>query len=103
MHDVFIAAIHGRRMLRVTFTASADGAMRTRRCAPMDFGPSRRSKDQRDRYHFWDYDSPEGGHTLSLFPEQLTEVEVLPEEFDPAGFVTWAPNWFTPRDWGNYS
>lgn len=103
MHDEFIAAIHGRRMLRVTFTATGDGAVRTRRCAPMDFGPSRRSTDRRDRYHFWDYDSPDGSHTLSLFPEQIGMMEVMPDEFDPADFVTWNPDWFVPRDWGSFS
>ncbi|MGH2912463.1 MAG: hypothetical protein ACRDJ3_08305 [Solirubrobacteraceae bacterium] len=73
----------------------------------MDYGPSRRTKDQSDRYHFWDYDSdsPGGRHTLSLLPVQVISIDKTGERFDPAEFVTWGPpyDWFYPRDWGDFS
>lgn len=56
-----------------------------------------------DRFHLWDYKSDTGQHTLSLNPGQIRSIEVLPDTFDPAEFVTWKTNWIVPRDWGIYS
>ncbi len=80
--------------------------MLTRTCAPMDFGPSRRAKDQSDRYHFWDYDSDTQRHVLSLLPNQVESIQTTEHNFDPAEFITWdvkASPWFSTRDWGEYS
>ncbi len=92
----------------MTFVSKEDaGLYLTRTCAPMDYGPSRRTKDRSDRYHFWDYDSdsPGGRHTLSLLPGQVVSIEEADEHFNPAEFVTWDPpyDWFYPRDWGQFS
>ena len=35
--------------------------------------------------------------------EQVISIEVLPDTFDPAEFVTWDTNWIVKRDWGKYS
>lgn len=107
-HGEFISGIEGRTKVVLTFVSKEDfGLQLTRTCAPMDFGPSRRAKDQSDRYHFWDYDSDSlgGRHTLSLRPEQVVSIETTAEPFEPAEFVTWgAPyGWFWPRDWGEFS
>ena len=103
MKDKFIQAIHEKRKLKVTFFSKEDGTTLVRTCAPMDYGPSRRARRKNDRYHFWDYDSDTRRHTLSLNPEQVLEVEMLDEHFEPSEFVTWKPNWFIQRDWGEYS
>lgn len=72
-----------------------------RNCIPFDFGPSRRIKDGVDRYHFWDLDSEEGPHNLSLVAEDIVEIARLEIVFDPAQYVTWTPtNWIVARDWG---
>jgi hypothetical protein len=106
-HEVFISGIEDLEKLIVTFVSKEDADLQlTRSCAPMDFGPSRRTTDQSDRYHFWDYDSdsPTGPHTLSLLPAQVVSIAATDEDFDPAEFVTWSPiEWFYPRDWGAYS
>ncbi len=64
---------------------------------------SRRAKRKNDRFHLWDYDSDTRSHTLSLNPEQIIELVILNEHFDPAEFVTWSPNWFISRNWGTFS
>lgn len=103
-HDVFIAALEAQKKLRLTFFSKEDGHQLIRTCAPMDYGPSRRARDKSDRYHLWDYDSDEGRHTLSLLGDQISSIEALDEDFEPAEFVTWSPvEWFYPRDWGLYS
>jgi len=101
--STFLEALHSKRRLLVRFHSKEDGAVLTRTCAPMDYGPSSRGKDRSDRFHLWDFTSDTGAHTLSLRFDQLLSVALLAEGFDPALFVTWEPNWIIPRDWGDLS
>lgn len=106
MQQAFVAAIHSRHKVRLTFYSKEDGAQIVRTCAPMDYGPSRRASNKTDRFHLWDYDSDTKSHVLSLLPDQITSMEVLSATFDPAEFVTWnIANypWFVARNWGQYS
>lgn len=106
LNDKFIQAIRDKRKVRVTFYSKEDGGLLTRKCAPMDYGPSRRAKQQNDRFHLWDYESDTERHSLQLNPEQISKLEVLDEIFDPSEFITWDTTehpWFIPRDWGQYS
>lgn len=82
-HEVFISALELREKVRLTFFSKEDSQHLVRVCAPMDFGPSRRTHDQSDRYHFWDYDSDRGRHTLSLLSNQVIEIRAVGEP----GFV----------------
>lgn len=103
-HEVFVSAIHSRSKLRLTFFSKEDRAERIRICAPFDFGPLRRAKDQSDRYHFWNYDGDKKAHSLSISGEQVISMTTLEESFDPAEIVTWSPTaWRIPRDWGAHS
>ena len=103
MKDKFIAAIHSKSKIRVTFFSKEDRRNIVRLCAPMDFGPSRRAADKSDRFHMWDYESDKKNHTLSLIPNQVVSIDVLDQNFDPAEFITWSTDWFVQRDWGQYS
>lgn len=103
MKDAFLAAIHSMTKLAVTFHSKQDGMALRRVCAPMDFGPSRRARDQSDRFHLWDYESDEAPHVLSLRIEQVMGMETLVESFDPGEFVTWSPQWIVTRNWGTFS
>jgi hypothetical protein len=101
-HDDVIQAIHELHEVRVTWPSKDDGgAVQSRRCAPMDYGPGRRAHDQTPRYHFWDFESDSGtSHTLSLLASQITSVEVLDSTIDPSSFVTWDTKrspWFVTR------
>ena len=106
MKDEFIRAIHAKKKVRVTFFSREDHNVLIRKCAPMDFGPSRRTKVKNHRYHFWDYESDTKTHTLSLNPDQIQKIEVLDETFDPSEFITWNTKrlpWYVKRDWGTFS
>lgn len=106
-HDAVIQAIQDRLEVRVTWPSQEDGGViLRRRCAPMDYGPSRRAREQTSRYHFWDFESDSGSnHTLSLLAAQITSVELLDSTFDPSSFVTWdtaRSQWFISRtSWGD--
>lgn len=106
MKEDFIKAIQTKNKIRLTFFSKEDGGILVRTCAPMDYGPSRRTKEKNDRYHVWDYDSDQKKHTLGLNPEQIQKMEILDEQFDPAEFIDWDVQkspWFISRDWGDYS
>jgi hypothetical protein len=102
-HNVFIDGIINKSKVALDFFSKEDGQVLSRLCAPMDFGPSRRAKDKSDRYHFWDYESDTKNHVLSLLPEQVQSIEATDEQFEPEEFITWQPNWFFARDWGQFS
>lgn len=102
-YEIFLNAITEKQILRVTFNSKEKGEI-TRLCIPFDFWPSRNKlKENPDRYHFYDLDSPKGSHTLSILPEQIVLIEVTGEYFDPSDYVKRTPNWFVQRDWGEYS
>lgn len=99
----FLEGIHKKRYLSVDFIAKEDNLLRNRKCVPFDYGESRKYRDDKDRFHFLDLNSPDGKHNLSILPEQVKKVEILDESFDPADYVKWEPNWIVKRDWGVYS
>lgn len=103
MQEIFLQALREKRKIKVSFYSQEDGRVLVRTCAPMDYGPSRRTAVKNDRFHLWDYDSDTKEHVLSLNPGQVQDIEILNEHFEPAEFVTWKTSWFVPRDWGTYS
>lgn len=103
MEQEFIAAIHNKKKLEITYYAQKHDAYVTRVCAPMDIGPHQRYPEKGDYYHVWDYDGSKGPHPAPLSKESIKSITVLDESFDPADFVTWNTNWTVSRDWGAYS
>jgi len=104
--DDFIGAIQAKKKIRVEFYSKEDSGSLVRKCAPMDYGPSRGAEQKNDRFHMWDYESDKGPHTLSLNPNQIHKLEILDELFDPSEFITWDVKkspWFIKRNWGVYS
>lgn len=103
MKETFLKSILTKKKVMLTFYSKEDQQPLIRKCAPMDYGPSRRAKDKSDRFHLWDYESDKKNHVLSLLPSQIIEIRSLDESFEPSEFITWNCNWFYPRDWGEYS
>ncbi len=102
INELFLKAIYERRVVEIIFNSIEKGIIK-RKCIPYDYGPSRIYSDNRDRYHFYDLNSPEGKHNLAILPEQLLKIEMLNDVFEPSRYVTWRSRWFIPRDWGIYS
>jgi hypothetical protein len=101
-YDLFIQSIHEKRIINLTFNSQEKGTI-TRKCVSFDYGPSKRYKDDQDRYHLYDLDSPEGKHNLSILPSQIVILELSDELFEPGDYVKWTPAWIVSRDWGVYS
>jgi hypothetical protein len=102
-HKQFIEAINQKKKVCLRFYSKADSGVIDLVCAPMDYGPGAGIQDGVNRYWLWDYTSNGGSHTLSLLPEQVLDLRVLGEAFDPAQFDVKPPKWSIPRDWGSPS
>ncbi len=98
----FLEAINNKLILQITFDSKEKGIIK-RTCVPFDFGPSRKYKDGLDRYHFLDLDSPDGKHNLSILPDQVINMTLTNNNFNPSDYISWTPNWHISRDWGEFS
>lgn len=96
---IFIKAIHERKLVKIKANTFEKGIIE-RICVPFDFGPDRSKKI---KYQFKSLNSPDGSHNLPLFPEQLLNIEILDENFEPRDHIFWTPNWNIKRDWGEFS
>jgi PAS domain S-box-containing protein len=107
-HKQFIEAIEEKHKVSLRFHSKADNGAMDLVCAPMDYGPGAGIygpgggiPDGLIRYWLWDYKSNTGSHTLGLVPEQIVDLQVLGEVFDPAEFGVRPWQWSIPRDWGS--
>ncbi len=98
-HDVFIEALKCSQLVELTFNSKQKGTL-TRTCVPLDYGPWKRSSSSTDRYHFYSVSSPGGAHNLSIKPDQICDLIMTEDTFDPEEIVTWEPQWHVERDWG---
>jgi hypothetical protein len=99
-HAQFIEAIHAKKKVCVRFYSKADSGVIDLVCAPMDYGPGPGVQDGVNRYWLWDSTSNTGSPALGLRPEQILDVRVLGELFDPAGLGAPSSTWSISRDWG---
>jgi hypothetical protein len=105
-HQVFLDAIAGKRRLSVTFNSKKEGRELTRVCAPLDYGPLRGGLDQSPRYQLWNLEGRKKPLNVVLSADEILDIKVLDETFEPADIVTWAfkPGaWAIQRDWGDLS
>jgi hypothetical protein len=103
-HSQFIEALNEKKKVRVRFYSPADSGVVDRVCAPMDYGPGNAaSADGLHRYWLWDCAGTAGVADRGLLPEQVVELQVLGETFDPADFGDHAWPWAIARDWGSQS
>ena len=90
-HAQFLAAIQEKQKVRVRYYSIADSGVFDRVCAPMDYGPGRENTDGLNRYWHWDYASKTGLHAWGLLPQQIVDLQMLGEGFDPAPFSSEPP------------
>lgn len=102
-NDIFIKSINNKSLLRVEFNLVGKGVI-SRKCVPFDYGPNRKFKDGLDRFHLYDLDSTGKNHDLFINPNEVVNIELLTENFEPAKYVT-VPHkkWHIKRDWGELS
>lgn len=97
----FAEAIYNRKLVQLQFR-SKDSQVLVRKCVPLDLAPSRKGIIKLFKFHFWDLDS-KSPHVLSIEPNQIIELNVTEEHFQPEQIVTWNTStspWCLKRDWG---
>ena len=102
-HKQYIEAINQKKKVCVRYYSKADSGVLDRVCAPMDYGPGGGVPDGLNRYWLWDYASNTATHILGLVPQQIVDLQVLGEIFDPAEFGVQPSPWSVPRDWASQS
>jgi len=85
-HTQFTAAIQDKKKVCVRFYSKPDSGVLDRVCAPMEYGPGENS-DGLNRYWLWDYANETGSRTIGLVPQQIVDLQVLGEVFDPLEFT----------------
>lgn len=85
-HTQFTAAIQDKKKVCVRFYSKPDSGVLDRVCAPMEYGPGE-NPDGLNRYWLWDYANETGPKTIGLIPQQILDLQVLGEVFDPAQFT----------------
>jgi len=87
-HPQFLEALQEQRKVRVQFYSRADSGVLDRVCAPTAYGLGGEPNDGLNRYWLWDFASETGSCALGLAPQQIVDLQVLSEKFDPAQFAS---------------
>jgi hypothetical protein len=85
-HEQFLAAIKDHKKVNVRFYSKPDSGVLHRVCVPMDYGPGE-NPDGLNRYWLLDDASETSDHKLGLVSQQIVEMSILGEMFDPAQFA----------------
>ena len=96
MAEIFVAAIAQRKIVAVEFHAKSGKGLLSRKCCPLDIGPSQRAKTKTTKFHFWD---TENKHVISLDGNQIVRLSATDESFNPKEVVTWPAKWHIGRNW----
>ena len=84
-HAQFLQAIQDKKKVWVKFYSKADSGVLERVCAPIEYGPGNDGRDELKRYWVWDIaDKSSVSIPLGLLPQEIVDLQVLGEVFDPA-------------------
>jgi hypothetical protein len=86
-HAEFLQAIQDHKKVWVKFYSQADSGVLERTCAPLDYGLGGGNADGLHRYWLWDEAGNPGAQHLGLLPQQIVDLTILGEGFDPAQFA----------------
>ena len=97
--EIFFKAIDTKTIIIIRFDSKEKGEI-VRRCIPFDYAPARGDIRKPFKYQTYDLDSE---HNLPIAPEQIIEIQLTTQHFNPEQIVTWPTNWFYKRNWGSKS
>jgi hypothetical protein len=85
-HTRFTAAIQDKKKVYVRFYSKPDSGVLDHVCAPVEYGPGE-NPDGLNRYWLWDYADETGAKMIGLLSQQILDLQVLGEVFDPVEFT----------------
>ena len=100
---LFLMAIDNKQLIQIRFISNKERTEIIRVCAPLDFATGQREKVKTFRFFVYDIDNR---HTIGIAVDQLIDIHVLDEVFDPEEIISWnrsGKSWNYKRDWGSQS
>jgi hypothetical protein len=92
-HPLFVEAILENKKVKVHYYSAPDSGVVDRIAAPLDYGPGAAggAGDGMNRYWLLEYSSTNEPRVVGLVSDQIVDLKVLGETFDPAtlGVATW--------------
>jgi hypothetical protein len=90
-HAQFLQAVQDRKKVWIKFYSKPDSGVLEGIYAPLAYGPGGGYADGMNRYWIWDYGSATPRHTLGLLSQEIVELTLFGETFDPALLVETPP------------
>lgn len=99
-HSLFLQSIQDKIVLNIVYDSKEKGRI-TRKCAPLDYGPSQRKGKLygTEKYHVFDLNSPDQPHPIAMEPDRIVSMSRSTETFNPKSFINWEVHWLVPRNW----
>ena len=100
-HEKFIQAIQEKRVILIRKNTDEKWIIE-RKCIPYDYAIGKKFKDSIKRYWAWHIETK---HPSSAQSEDIINIEILDEYFEPADYISRNPPYDREiqRDWGQYS
>jgi hypothetical protein len=83
-HAHFNQAVQEEKKVWVKFYSTVDARVIVRKFTPLAYGQGSGFEDGLNRYWLWDYSGATGLHAVGMLPQQIVELSVLGDLFDPA-------------------
>ncbi len=98
-HPLFVEAILENKKVKVQYYSAPDSGVVDRTGAPLDYGPGAAGKagDGMNRYWLLEYSNTSEARVVGLVPDQIVDLKVLGETFDPAALGVAAWPWAVAR------
>lgn len=100
-YSLFVQAINEKRKIKM-LKKDKEWNIVEKYYIPRDFASWKKSKDDVERYRNYNI---EDKHTSQTKQEDVIEIVILNETFDPDEYIDWSwpYNWSIKRDWWTYS
>jgi hypothetical protein len=89
--NIFISAIHSKKKVRITYLSPKDISTKTRVLAPLDL--------KEGKYHAWNFECREGGSDLHIPENDVLDMQIINEDFEPTLIVKGEVQWVFQRKW----
>jgi len=96
-HPRFVEAILESKKVKVNYYSAPDSGVVDRICAPLDYGPGAGGGDGVNRYWLLEYSSTQATRVVGLVPDQIVDLKVLGETFNPVALGVAAWPWAIER------
>ena len=96
-HEIFAQGVKDGKKIELTFFTEEDLVKVVKICAPIDYNPGRRATDESSLYYFLSFEDDNSCYALSLSPNQIINMKLTEDSFDPEYIIDYDTRWFLER------